>query len=242
MTSDRSTEFHTGWTRGPPSTCSRTSISPRAPGCSTSACGIGGTARHLVHEHDVDVRGIDLTDEFVETGRILNRRVAMDDRIDLDVADASAIPSDDGAFDAATLLHVGMNISDKSRLFAEIARVLKPGGRLALYDVMRVGDGVPVYPLPWSSDERTNFLDTPETYERLLREHGLSLVTTEDRTGFARAFFAKVRAAASAPGGPPPVGLHLLMGPGIGTKIGNFASLVEAGALAPIEMIAEKRR
>jgi ubiquinone/menaquinone biosynthesis C-methylase UbiE len=34
-----------------------------------------------------------------------------------------------GMFDAATLIHVGMNIQDKARRFEEARRVLKPGAR-----------------------------------------------------------------------------------------------------------------
>ena len=205
-------------------------------------CGLGGTARHLVAEHGVDVHGIDLTSVFVETGRTLNGWVAMTDRIELDVADALDMPHGDETFDLAVVLHVGMNIEDKNALFAEIARVLKPGGRLALYDVMRTGDGEPDYPLPWASDAATSFIASPEAYERSMRAAGLSIATTAYRVDFAKAFFAKVLAAARSPDGPPPLGLRLLMGDTIGAKIGHYAAAVERGVLAPVEMIATKAR
>lgn len=35
----------------------------------------------------------------------------------------------DNHFDAVTMAHVGMNIGDKARLFTELARVVRPGGR-----------------------------------------------------------------------------------------------------------------
>jgi ubiquinone/menaquinone biosynthesis C-methylase UbiE len=46
------------------------------------------------------------------------------------------------------MLHVGMNIDDKESLCLELARVLQPGSRFAVYDVMRTGDGELSFPTP----------------------------------------------------------------------------------------------
>ena len=43
---------------------------------------------------------------------------------------------DDGVFDGAYCLHVGMNIEDKAALCAEIARVLRPDAVLGIYDIL----------------------------------------------------------------------------------------------------------
>ena len=47
----------------------------------------------------------------------------------------TAVP--DSSIDKAYMLHVGMNIADKAALGAEVCRVLKPGGKFALFDMMR---------------------------------------------------------------------------------------------------------
>ena len=48
---------------------------------------------------------------------------------------ALAMPFDDASFEAAYTQHVAMNIEDKGRLYAEVGRVLKPGGRFGIYDL-----------------------------------------------------------------------------------------------------------
>ena len=203
-------------------------------------CGIGGTARHLAREHGARVCGVDLTEEFVETGRALDRWTSMEERIELRVADAATLPFDDGAFDAAVMLHVGMNVEDKGALFSEVARTLGSGGRFAIYDIMRVGDGEAHYPVPWAGDATIDFTESPEAYERHLADAGFEVIHAERRTEAAREFFGRARAAADAPGGPPPLGLHLIAGPEIGARVGNVAAMFEAGRLVPVEMIAAR--
>lgn len=105
-------------------------------------CGLGGSARYLAAEHGCAVTGIDLTHAYVDAARTLTRWVGLDGRVRFEAADALALPFDDASFDLVWTEHVQMNIADKSRLYAEIARVLAPGGRLALHDFLR-GTGEP---------------------------------------------------------------------------------------------------
>ena len=58
---------------------------------------------------------IDLTESYVEAGRMLTALVGLDDRVDFLVGDALALPFDDGAFDAVWTQNSGMNIADKAR-------------------------------------------------------------------------------------------------------------------------------
>jgi sarcosine/dimethylglycine N-methyltransferase len=57
------------------------------------------------------------------------------------------------------LQHVAMNIADRPRLYREIRRVLKAGGRFATFDVVSLA-GEPNYPLPWARTPATSFLLT----------------------------------------------------------------------------------
>ena len=99
-------------------------------------CGIGGPARFLATKFGCKVTGIDLTPEFIDVARDLNARVGLGDTIDLRVADALDLPFPDASFDVVWTQHVSMNIADKPGLYAELGRVLRPGGRLAFFDVV----------------------------------------------------------------------------------------------------------
>lgn len=201
-------------------------------------CGIGGAARTFARNFGCKVVGIDLTPEFVAVGNSLNRRTGLETQVDLQVASALDIPFADGSFDVATQLHVGMNIADKGRLAHEAARLLRPGGSYAIYDVMRVGDGEPSYPMPWAATPETSFVATPQQYREALEGAGFHIVSERARTALAKEFFARGRARWQELGGPPPLGSHLIMGPEARTRLGNIAAAIEAGILAPVELIS----
>lgn len=93
---------------------------------------------------------------------------------------ALELPFTENEFDVATLLHVGMNIADKSALFRSAARVLKPGGMFAVYDVMRTGDGQLAYPLPWATSAEISFPATPEEYATALQAAGFTVGSTRN--------------------------------------------------------------
>src|SRR5262245_36571915 len=115
--------------------------------------GIGGPARRLATLHPgLDVTGIDLTPEFCRVANELSRLVGLAARVRFEPADATRLPFADAAFDVAWTQHVQMNIADKRAFYGEIARVLRPGGKFAFYDILQGPGGPVVYPAPWASD------------------------------------------------------------------------------------------
>lgn len=204
--------------------------------------GLGGTARFIAKTYRPKVTGIDLTPEFVETGRVLNDWVGLSKQIELLQGSATALPFDDETFDAAVMLHVGMNIADKPSLFAEVFRSLRPGGVFGIYDVMKTSDKPLDYPVPWASVPETSSLAEPEAYRVALLNAGFDMRQERNRLDFAQDSLAKMIEKTKSAGGPPPLGLHILFGDTAATKIRNMVAGLAAGKIAPVEMIARKPR
>lgn len=232
-------EFHTGGVAATDHLFDQIDL-PEGAAVLDVGSGIGGTSRYLAERYGARVTGIDLTPEFVETAQALSAMVGMDAATRFVVGSALDMPVPDGAFDLAVLMHVGMNIADKGALLAEIGRALAPGGRLALFEVMRgAADGPFVYPVPWATGPETSFLASPETYRARAEAAGLTLEVETDRSDFALEFFAGMAARLAAEG-PPPLGIHLLMGASAPEKLGNYVTNLKDGRLKPVEMIFTK--
>jgi len=204
-------------------------------------CGLGGAARFVANRYNHQVTGIDLTQEYIDTGNALCAWVKLDRHITLQQGSALSMPFPDEAFDGGYMLHVGMNIEDKARLFSEIYRVLRPGARFGVYDVMRIQEGELTYPVPWAADKSTSELATPEQYKQALDDAGFAVSAENNRRDFALEFFKQLRAKVEAAGGPPPLGLHTLMQESTSEKIKNMIDNIAANYIAPVELIASKR-
>ncbi|MEM9300586.1 MAG: class I SAM-dependent methyltransferase [Pseudomonadota bacterium] len=229
-------EFHTGGVEATDALLSQLAIQPSTRVLDIG-CGIGGTSRHIAAGWDVAVTGVDLTVAYVAAAEELSRRVGLAKLTSFLQGSALDLPVASAAFDLATMFHVGMNIDDKAALFREAARVLAPGGTFALFDVMRVGPGEIPYPMPWAEEPDWSFVAAPALYREAASSAGLALRAERNRAPFAKDFFERVVAAAAASGGPPPVSIHLLMRETAAQKLGHYVQALEAGTIAPVEMI-----
>ena len=151
--------------------------------------GVGGTSRCLAKEFCCRVTGIDLTDEYCRAASMLSAKTGLAHLVDYRQGDATKLPFDDQTFDVVWTEHVAMNIPDKTRLYKEMHRVLKPGGTLAIYDVL-AGPSAPVlFPVPWAGTPDTSFLVQPNELRRFLEGAGFTVTDWSDTTDAARAWF-----------------------------------------------------
>ncbi len=197
-------------------------------------CGIGGPARTMATTLGAEVVGVDLTPSFISAATELSVRVGLADRVTFRVGDALDLDVADESFDLATLFHVGMNIADKPQLFSELARVLRPGGQVLVYDIMRIAPGELVLPLPWTSTAEYQHVAPASAYLEAMGSAGLHTSEPIDH----RPLVAEALRQAEA--NPPAVTLSHLMGADFGQMFANLRSAIGSGVLAPMHITATK--
>ena len=189
--------------------------------------GLGGPARTLVEVTGCTVTGVDLTPDFCEVATALSEWTGLAGRTRFLVGDATATGLPDAAVDAAMTVHVAMNIADKPALYAEAFRVLRPGGRFVVYDVLQGEGGDVHYPVPWANDPSTSFLATPEEMRELLTAAGFEITSEVDSSDESLVWFQQVRARIERDG-PPPVTFAAFLGDAFGQMAANqVANLAE---------------
>jgi SAM-dependent methyltransferase len=202
--------------------------------------GLGGSARYLAAECGCRVTGIDLTTEYVEAANALAKRVGLAGRVEFVRASALSMPFDDASFDLAWTEHVQMNVADKSAFYREIARVLVPGGRLLFHDIFAGSGGGAHFPAPWADAPSISALVAPDEARAHIERAGMTIVDWEDRSDASLAWFEAMTERLRTRG-PPPLGLHLLMGDTAPTKIANMVRNLAGQRIVVVQGVARKR-
>lgn len=186
-------------------------------------CGLGGPSRLLAAEYGCQVMGIDLIYEYVRAATLLSRRVGLAHNAMFQVGNMTMLPFRDHCFDVAWSQHTLMNIENKAALYQQVHRVLKPGGLLALYEIL-CGSAAPmIYPVQWANDAGTNFLVTQARFQRELVAAGFELKVWQEVTDQCRQWFQTLTAkmAERPKDAAPPLGLNLIIGPSTAEKARN---------------------
>ena len=142
--------------------------------------GLAGPARMLAASVGCRVDCLELSPDYCTGAALLNRLTGLDGRIGVHEGSALDMPFADDSFDVVWMQNVGMNIADKRRLYREIHRVLKPGGRYAFQEMAAGKTATSYFPLPWASDPGDSFLVPADEMRALLSESGFIAEAFED--------------------------------------------------------------
>jgi arsenite methyltransferase len=107
------------------------------------ASGLGTSALQLAHELGCDVVGVELSPTSVAAAADAAATAGLSEQVRFVVADAEALPLDDASMDAGICECAFCTFPDKEAAAAELARVLRPGARLMLADMIAEPERLP---------------------------------------------------------------------------------------------------
>lgn len=150
-------------------------------------CGQGRPACLLAERYGARVTGTDLEAHLIERAR---RRVAtagLTGQVSLLVVESGPLGFADQAFDAVVSSGAMTQVEDKTALYRECLRVLRPGGTLSCYDWMTNDGPSSSALLEWLELEGLTYaLRTPEEYRAMLGAAGLVDIALRDKSAWYR--------------------------------------------------------
>lgn len=162
-------------------------------------CGSGSQACQLVEDHGLEVLGITTSQVGIDesTARAAARGIT-DATFELRDGTANGLP--DASFDRVWALESSHLMPDRAGFVSEAARVLRPGGRFVVCDIVRKRE-IPFLELRERREEFAVLraamgnarMDTVDSYAATAREHGLEMDTVLDLTEPTYPTFARWR-------------------------------------------------
>jgi sarcosine/dimethylglycine N-methyltransferase len=189
--------------------------------------GLGGPARQIARSSGCTVVGADITQSYVDTAQALTRTAGLDDQVSFVCSDIATLERND--FDAAYTMHVQMNVADKQTFFTDIGRRLRPGARMATFEVCRTGDTEPTTPLPWSLDGTDSHLATADELRDTIAASGFESLEWIDETQWVLRWFEDFGKLLAA--GARVATLPALLNDGP-TRMMNFAAALATGLVS----------
>jgi len=160
-------------------------------------CGTGIPAARAVRTAGCRVVGVTVSRAQLARAAALARDAGLSDRLAFLMSEALALPFEDGVFDGAWALESIFHVADRPGALREISRVLRPGARLVLTDLVETR--------PLDARQRgvvgalqIASLAGPDDYRRLLPEAGLQCLEVQDLSTRVRRSIGETLAATDA--------------------------------------------
>jgi ubiquinone/menaquinone biosynthesis C-methylase UbiE len=202
--------------------------------------GVGGASRLIALEFGCRVTGIDLTEENCRAAQMLTDKIGLGSRVTFHQCNALDMPFGDESFDVVWTQHVSSNIPDKLKLYSEIHRVLRPGGLLALYNIMEGPGGKVIFPVPWAREPSSSFLVPPPALHSLLKDTGFKILNWKDTTEEGCHWFHKMAKDMQTQSQKTLLGFNILMGPDFPIMFQNQILNVCEKRIVLIEAVAKR--
>ena len=152
-------------------------------------CGSGGVTLHLARAHQAGrVTGFDVEAPVIAAASTRARAEGLGDRVQFVQAPPGPLPFSDASFDVVFSKDAMIHVPDKEALFAEVYRVLRPGGLFAASDWVISHDGTPSPEMrAYLAAEGLSFgMASPARYRAAMAAAGFQDVTTVNRNPWYR--------------------------------------------------------
>lgn len=122
-------------------------------------CGNGTPALRLAQKYDVEVVGISVSERQVARANERAAELGLADRVRFEQVDAMRLPYEAESFDGAWAIESMFHMPDKAQVLSGVARVLRPGGRFPIADM--------IYRKPTDADSSKNYAGYTSVYASL---------------------------------------------------------------------------
>lgn len=113
---------------------------PRGAKVLDAGCGIGNVARALAVRHGLNITGVDILDFNIAEAKRRSVNCGLTRTTHFQIGDYHHLPFDDDSFDGLYTMETFVHSANPKAALAEFARVLKPGGKLVMFEYSRTPD------------------------------------------------------------------------------------------------------
>lgn len=168
-------------------------------------CGVGGVDALLVETYGAaHVTAIDVEPQLIDHAVRRMSRLGLSDQVEPRLVDPGPLPFEVESFDVVFSKDAMLHIPDKAALYADVLRVLRPGGRLLASDWLRGGaedEPVPDILKAWGEvNGLVADFATPDETRRALAAAGFESADVVDRNAWYREEIKKEESQVTGPG------------------------------------------